>query len=135
VGAPYAHVTAPLRRLADRYANEIVVAAGAGAAPPAWVLDALPVLVTSMPAAEQHAAAVNRACVDAVEAAILRGHVGQTFRATVVDRHRRGVVVMLTDVPIVVTVPGGGELGADVAVRLEAVDPVARSSQFVLSPR
>ena len=32
VAAPYAHVTAPLRRLADRYANEIVLAHCAGVA-------------------------------------------------------------------------------------------------------
>src|SRR5262249_5207642 len=33
VAAPYAHVTAPLRRLADRYANEIVLAQCTGATP------------------------------------------------------------------------------------------------------
>ncbi len=30
VGAPYAHVTAPLRRLADRFANEVVLAVAGG---------------------------------------------------------------------------------------------------------
>ena len=97
VGAPYAHVTAPLRRLADRHANEVVLAACAGVAPPEWAVAALPDLVTVMPRADQHASAVNRACVDAVEVVLLAGHEGETFRGTVVDRHRRGVVVMLAD--------------------------------------
>ena len=41
----YAHVTAPLRRLADRFANEVVLAVAGGYAPPAWAVDALPGLV------------------------------------------------------------------------------------------
>ena len=45
IASIYAHVTAPLRRLVDRYANEIVLAHCAGVAPPGWVmagLDAIP---------------------------------------------------------------------------------------------
>jgi len=135
VGAPYAHVTAPLRRLADRHANEVVLAACAGVAPPEWAVTALPDLVTVMPRANQHASAVNRACVDAVEVVLLSGHEGETFRGTVVDRHRRGVVVMLTELPIVATVRGSGELGDSVTVRLEALDAVARTATFVRQPR
>jgi len=37
----YAHVTAPLRRLADRYATECALAAFAGEPVPAWVRDRL----------------------------------------------------------------------------------------------
>jgi exoribonuclease R len=135
VGAPYAHVTAPLRRLADRHANEVVLAACAGVAPPEWAVAALPDLVTVMPRANQHASAVNRACVDAVEVVLLSGHEGETFRGTVVDRHRRGVVVMLTELPIVATVRGSAELGDAVTVRLEALDAVARTATFVRQPR
>ncbi len=135
VGAPYAHVTAPLRRLGDRYANEIVLALAGGEEPPAWAIDALPKLVEVLPAADRHAAAVERACVDAVETAVLAGRVGEVFTATVVDRHRRGVVVMLRDVAVVATVPGARNLGERVQVRLDALDPVARKSAFVLLPR
>ena len=42
IAAPYAHVTAPLRRLADRVANDVVLALAAGAPVPAWALEALP---------------------------------------------------------------------------------------------
>ena len=37
IAAPYAHVTAPLRRLVDRYAGEICVAICAGQPVPEWV--------------------------------------------------------------------------------------------------
>jgi exoribonuclease R len=136
VGAPYAHVTAPLRRLADRHANEVVLALARGDGPPAWATEALPVLVEAMPRADRHAGAVDRACVDAVEVAVLADHLGSTFAATVVDRHQRGVVVLLTDVPVVATVVGDRRtLGESVTVRLEALDPVARTVSFVLLPR
>ena len=37
VAAPYAHATAPLRRLQDRYVSECCLAAAAGTSPPQWV--------------------------------------------------------------------------------------------------
>ncbi len=135
VGAPYAHVTAPLRRLADRFANEVVLAIANGDVPPAWAVDALPRLVDVMPRADRHAGSVDRACIDAVEVAVLGPHVGSTFPATVVDRHRRGMVVLLAEVPVVATVPGDRPLGESVTVRLDALDPVARVPEFSLLPR
>jgi exoribonuclease R len=132
VGAAYAHVTAPLRRLADRFANELLLAHFGGYTAPVWAVDALPELVATMQRANQHAAAVDRACVDAIELALLAGHVGDAFAATVVDRHRRGIVVMLHDADIVVTVPGRAELGAEVSVRLEALDRTRRTATFAL---
>src|SRR5262249_17750705 len=36
VGAPYAHVTAPIRRLADRFSTEVCLAVHAGTPAPAW---------------------------------------------------------------------------------------------------
>jgi exoribonuclease R len=135
VGAPYAHVTAPLRRLGDRFANEIVLAISADAPLSSWAVDALPRLVDVMPTADRHAAAVERACIDAVEVAVLADRVGTTFAATVVDRHRRGVVVLLSEMAVVATVPGTRNLGEGVRVRLEALDPVARTLSFALLPR
>jgi exoribonuclease R len=135
VGAPYAHVTAPLRRLADRFANEIVLALVGAYAPPTWALDALPQLLDVMPRADRHAGAVDRACIDAVEVALLTGRIGATFPATVIDRRHRELVVLLADVPIVVTIAGDRPLGAAVTVRLEVLDPVARTIVFALVPR
>jgi exoribonuclease R len=135
VGAPYAHVTAPLRRLADRFANEVVLAIVGGHAPPTWAVDALAELVEVMPRADRHASAVERACIDAVETALLADRVGISFSAVVVDRHRHGVVVLLSDVPVVASVSGDRPLGEAVTVRLESIDPVARTSTFALLPR
>ena len=42
LNAEYAHVTAPLRRLGDRYASEVCVALCAGTEVPDWVHAALP---------------------------------------------------------------------------------------------
>ena len=44
VAAPYAHVTAPLRRLVDRYGLVVCAAVCAGEDVPSWVLEALPAL-------------------------------------------------------------------------------------------
>ena len=44
LASEYAHVTAPLRRLADRYAGEICLALCAGTEVPDWVLAAMPEL-------------------------------------------------------------------------------------------
>ena len=42
IAAPYAHTTAPLRRLVDRFVGETCLALCAGEPVPAWVRDALP---------------------------------------------------------------------------------------------
>ena len=52
-----------------------------------------------------------------------------TFTASIVDRHGRGIVVMLHDADI-----ARGGLGAEESVRLEALDPIVRTSTFALVP-
>jgi exoribonuclease R len=126
VAAPYAHVTAPLRRLADRYANEIVVAHCAGSAPPDWAVAPLDELVTTMQAATHREHAVDRAVVDAVECAVLAPHVGEQFDGFVVDRNKQGVVVQLRQPAIVASIPAQLKLGDPVKVTLVAVDPLTR---------
>jgi VacB/RNase II family 3'-5' exoribonuclease len=126
VAAPYAHVTAPLRRLADRYANEIVLAHCAGDEPPEWAMSALDELVDTMQVATRREHAVDRAVVDAVECAVLAPHVGEQFDAFVVDRNKQGVVVQLRRPAIIASVPANLPLGEAVEVTLVAVDPLAR---------
>ncbi|WP_030723498.1 RNB domain-containing ribonuclease [Streptomyces sp. NRRL F-2580] len=87
VAAPYAHCTAPLRRLADRYAGELCVAAVAGAEPPRWAVAALDALPREMAEGARLANTVERESVDLVEAAVLKDRVGETFEATVIDVH------------------------------------------------
>jgi exoribonuclease R len=126
LAAPYAHVTAPLRRLADRYANEIVLTRCAGEEPPTWVADALDRLVAKMEAANRLDADVERAVVDAVECAVLAGHIGERFGAVVIDQNRTGIVVQLSGAAIVAHMDEDLPLGQHIDVIVAAVDPVAR---------
>ncbi|MEU6847062.1 RNB domain-containing ribonuclease [Streptomyces sp. NPDC046716] len=129
VAAPYTHCTAPLRRLVDRYASELCLAAAAGAAPPEWVLAALPGLPKEMADGTRRANTVERECVDIVEAALLHSRIGELFDAVVVDvkDHEPAVgTVQLTDPAVVARIEGGSSalpLGEPLRVRLTQADP------------
>ncbi|HVE62619.1 MAG TPA: hypothetical protein VNB94_02285 [Mycobacteriales bacterium] len=132
IAAPYAHVTAPLRRLADRYANAVLLAIGDGDVDPA-VLEALPLLPGLMGGASQREHAVERAVLDHVEAMVLAARVGEDFDASVVELDRDGQagVVQLTDPVVRAPVEGARlVLGERVRVRLLAADPVSRRVLF-----
>ena len=126
VAAPYAHVTAPLRRLADRYANEIVLAHSAGIDPPEWACAALDELVQTMEVATHRDAGVEGAVVNAVECIALASHVGERFDGVVVDRNQHGVVVQLRRPAIVAPMAAHVALGESVEVTVVAVDVAAR---------
>ncbi|QFG68839.1 RNB domain-containing ribonuclease [Ornithinimicrobium pratense] len=131
LAAPYAHVTAPLRRLVDRYALAVCEALSAGREVPDWARAALPDLPAIMRESDQRAKAVDRACVSAVEAAVLRDRVGQTFEAMVVDQTGRGdAVVQLLDPPVSEPATGHAEVGTMVRVRVDAADVRARKVEL-----
>jgi VacB/RNase II family 3'-5' exoribonuclease len=137
----YAHVTAPLRRLADRFAAEICLSLCAGVDVPDWVCEALPTLPALMEAGDRKAKAVERACVDLAEAVLLRDRVGEIFDGVVLDLNDRvdwdhngkpdAGVVMLRD-PAVIGRLDGHDLpqGAELRVRLVSADPVTRRVLF-----
>ncbi|MPV36851.1 RNB domain-containing ribonuclease [Georgenia subflava] len=85
IAAEYAHVTAPLRRLVDRYGLEVCLAHCAGTEVPDWVLEALPGLPATMARTTQRANSYERGAVNALEALVLEGRVGETFDGVVVD--------------------------------------------------
>ncbi|MFD9003531.1 RNB domain-containing ribonuclease [Streptomyces sp. NPDC059582] len=134
VAAPYAHCTAPLRRLADRYAAELCLAAVAGQHPPDWVLAALDALPAEMRDGSRRAATVERAGVDIVEAALLRDRVGDLFDGCVVDveQHRPTVgTVQLRDPAVIGRIEGGHlPLGERLRVRLTQADPITAKVRF-----
>jgi len=133
IAAAYAHVTAPIRRLADRVANEIVLALTAGSPPPGWALEALPVMPDIMRETGSRARAAERAALDYVEAVALAPRVGETFRAVVVDVRDDRPVVQIADPAVLATLDRSGpEPGDELDVRLSAVDPGAR--RVVLAP-
>ena len=79
IASTYAHVTAPLRRLCDRFANEIIVSVCADTDPPEWATAALDDLPKIMGRASQKDRALERAMVDFVEALVLEARVGERF--------------------------------------------------------
>lgn len=132
VASPYAHVTAPLRRLADRHANEVVLALVAGVEVPDWARAALVELPATMASATRKEKALERAIVDGAEAVVLAGRIGDTFEATVVavDDKRGSSIVQVTEPAIVGPLDSRQPIGARIAVRVAEADPVARRIRF-----
>ena len=89
VASTYAHTTAPLRRLVDRYVGEVCVAVSGGTDVPEWARAALPELPETMDVSNRLAHQYEAGIVSTVEAAVLESSVGQTFEAVVVDVDER----------------------------------------------
>lgn len=129
IAAPYAHVTAPLRRLADRYVLQLCAALCAGDEPPVPVRAALPQLPAAMATGTQRAGRAERACIDLVETAVLAGRVGESFTAVAIDDD----LVQLTDPAVRTRIPGAAlPVGHPVRIRLEAADVTTRSLRFAV---
>lgn len=123
VAAPYAHVTAPLRRLVDRYGTEVCLAATAGRPVPEWVLGGLDGLGEAMAEGSRRASAVDRACTDLVEAAVLAPHVGQVFDGVALDER---TVQLARPAVVARTAEAGLPAGRRVRVELVRADPGSR---------
>lgn len=127
VAAPYAHVTAPLRRLCDRMAIEVCLALYANEPVPAEVVAALPDLPATMARAAAHQGGAARAAVDLVEALLLEARVGEVVAATVVAANDHRSTVVIRDLAVQADVEGATlPLGEAVEVRIDGVDPLAR---------
>ena len=136
VAAPYAHATAPLRRLADRYVNEVCLALSAGVPLSEWARSSLPSLPALMASADHRAHELDRAMIDLVEAVTLAGRVGDVFAATVVevraahdDRPARATVQVKAPA-VRARCSGDLPLGQEVDVRLVTADVVTRTVAF-----
>ena len=127
IAAPYAHVTAPLRRLVDRFGLEVCLAASAGREVPGWVTESFGELGSQMASGAARGGAVHRECTDLVEAAVLAPHVGRELDAVAITD---GSVQVAR--PAVVARCDGGPLpvGDAVRVRLTEADLDARSVRF-----
>lgn len=131
IAAPYAHVTAPLRRMADRYATEVVLSLDSSKTPPKWCVDALPELPDEMKEADRRDGELERRIVDFVEAAVLADRKGEVFDAVVVEVGRKGGTIQVADPAVLAQCHGDSLLlGATVRVRLAEVDPEAGSLSF-----
>jgi len=124
IAAPYAHVTAPLRRLADRYANEVALSVCAGEVPPGWVNEALPLLPKVMKDSRRRAGELDRRIVDYVEAVILVPLVGETFEAVVIEAGEKSGTVQLKDPAVVAHCACPNlQLGSEVGIKLVEAEP------------
>ena len=135
VGAPYAHATAPLRRLVDRYVGEACLALSAGEDVPEWVREALPRLPEEMETSNRRAQQYEAGVISTVEAAVLEHRVGETFDAVVVelDEHNGGGTVQLAEPAVTAHCQGELPLGERVRVRLVLADVAKRQVRFELA--
>ena len=163
IAAEYAHVTAPMRRLVDRYASEACVALCAWQPVPQWTLDALPGLPGTMETSDRRAHQFERAVIDLAESVILAPHVGESFDGAIIEANHGGAgrdrpphgagrsgsdrngagngnpahsgIVMLKHLAIEAQVASSSELplGANVSVKLVEADPAKRSTLFALN--
>ncbi len=129
VAAPYAHVTAPLRRLVDRHALACCLALTWGEPVRGWVRDGLPALPDAMRASDALAGELERRCLDAVEHAVVSARPGEVFDAVVVDVGKDGGDgggrVQVADPPVLARCAGPVRLSARVRVRADP-DALAR---------
>ncbi len=133
IASIYGHVTAPLRRLVDRFANEILLALHAEVTPPAWAVEALDELPSLMGRAKSKESALERSMIDFAEAMVLAPHIGETFHGFVVDldERRERATIQLRDPAVVIHMePDDLDLAQEIELRLRSVDPVARTVDF-----
>ena len=138
LAAQYTHVTAPLRRLVDRYSGETCVALCAGKPVPQWVLEALPGLPATMQESARRASRYENAVLDLAEAAALASRVGEVFEGAIVEidpKDPQQGEVMLREPAILARVSADHALplGEPVRVRLVEADPVTRRIRFELA--
>jgi exoribonuclease R len=131
IGAPYAHVTAPLRRLVDRYATEICLALSARRPVPPWVKDSLTPLPDAMRDAEHRAHEAERAVVDATEAWLLQDRIGETFDVMVLDAEHHSATIALADPAVRARCEGDNlPAGETIRARLTTADVKTRTVRF-----
>jgi exoribonuclease R len=141
VAAAYAHVTAPLRRLADRYATEVCLALHEGREVPDWARAGLPKLPEVMATTDRTASAATRGAIELAEAVLLEHRMGETFEAAVLDvdappngnskpGREPGGTVALDEPPVRARCTGDLPLGERVQVRLTTADPTQRKVLF-----
>lgn len=131
MAATYAHATAPLRRLADRYVVQATLAIANGNVVPDDVAEALPLLPDPMDRADSTGSRIERAVLDLAEAVIMRGHEGDSFDAVVVDDDDDGTRIQLLGIAVVAKVRANSvSPGDQLRVKLVATDVEKRTVQF-----
>jgi exoribonuclease R len=153
VAAPYAHTTAPLRRLVDRFVLVACEALASGREVPTWVREALPTLPKIMSRSDGVASRLEHASVDAIEAALLSDRVGDQFDAVVIAARGKGGgstatgasrggevaarsgIIQLTDPVVTANIEGDVDAGESVRATLVTADIATGTVLFRLRER
>lgn len=150
IAAEYAHATAPLRRLVDRWSLEICLAACAGREIPGWVLASVGSVPSLMGSAGQRVSAADRESLAAIGALLLVDQVGHTFTGAVVDGPKtsmtNGVGTHATDAragvsghrstnPTAAKAVNGGQRQPQGAGRVMIADPAVMAKVVPEDPR
>jgi exoribonuclease R len=131
MAASYAHATAPLRRLADRYVVQATLAVANGRAVPHTVTEAFAKLPAVMARADARSRQVQRAAVDLAETVMLHGREGESFSSVITDIDQRGARIQLCSMPVVARVAAEGvQTGDELQVSLVSADPERRELKF-----
>lgn len=134
VAAPYAHATAPLRRLADRYVSEICLAVSAGTDAPEWTRTALPGLPRIMASADERAHRIDHAVVDLAEVVLLQHRIGEIFEGVIVEANEQHGEIQLRNPAVHARIEGTNlPVGHQVSARLTGADLTARRLEFSLA--
>ncbi|MGL3149989.1 RNB domain-containing ribonuclease [Microbacterium sp. A82] len=136
IAAPYAHATAPLRRLVDRWSLAICLAIAQGEEPPAWARESLHELPELMQTSSQRASRLNAETINRVEAALLTPLVGSTIEATVIELRNSGeraaIQIAAPAVTATAPVPVGTKPGEVISVTLVRTDIATGEMEFAL---
>lgn len=132
IGGVYAHVTAPLRRLGDRFATEVCLAVTSGTPVPEWVSRALPVLPGILRSADSLGSSADRESIDLAEAVILADRLGEHFDAVVLSgaQPKKRAKIFIADPPILADCDGDLAAATRVEVAVTEADPTSRTVRF-----
>ncbi|SDL84658.1 RNB domain-containing protein [Corynebacterium mycetoides] len=132
IGGYYSHVTAPLRRLIDRYATEVCLAICAGTVVPEWVEQGANQVVKTMGRTSQLSNTVDRACLNLTEATVLTPWMGHNFEAVVLktEEERDQSRIFVVDPPVLAPCLGRPQEGKETSVSLIRASVVEREVAF-----
>lgn len=132
IAAPYAHATAPLRRLIDRWSLAICLAVSEGREVPSWVRASLTDLPALMQESGQRASRLDSATINCVEAALMTPLVGSTVDATVIEIRGERATVQIADPAVTASAPIPADTvpGAVVRLRVERADITRGEIEF-----
>jgi len=138
LASEYAHTTAPLRRLVDRFTGTICACLSSGQPVPDWARASLDDLPAVMLESDRRAKAFERGVIALTEALTLSGNVGRQYMGVVIDVDPRNDRRGLASIPgLAVEAPVTGAaplvLGTEASMTLARADVDAGVVAFKLN--